>query len=139
MPTETTTDRAEGQAWLAEHVSAPYTVDYPKGSKRWLLRRECGDGFQPSSGVSWMCLGVRCTCAGLGYVYNDAEDALTEAIRAKGWNVRIHIRADDGDWVQIFSPITLEVLSRVYVQEGLRGRHAIEVALKRAEESQNVQ
>ncbi len=77
----------------------------------------------------------RCECAranhGLGYVFNDAEDALTEAIRAKGWERKEHSQPEDaGDEIDILDTKGI-FLGRVRYYEGLRGQAALELALSR--------
>jgi len=78
---------------------------------------------------------------GLGYVYDDSPNALTEAIRAKGWTHQIHSRPFwRGDSIGIFKwegdlehvRGELVELGRVEPVEGFRDTEALEIALYRA-------
>ncbi len=93
---------------------------------------------------AWYTTG-RCSICGTtdsvehGWVWNDAVDALTEAIRAKGWSYQINGYADEeetGDIVVIYTFDSNETLGRVGHQEGLRGHRAMLVAGLRTPEMQ---
>jgi len=71
-----------------------------------------------------------------GYVYNDAPDALTEAVRAKGWDYKI-VSFKDGDYAMIRGCMVNGTRDRgvVIPDEELRGYDALKLAVCRAIEA----
>ena len=89
----TTKRNLPGSAVLPCH---PACICHGSG-RRYLLRRECLSSHGPASiipqnkGECWANVPLHSkviyndNCHGLGYVYDDRPNALTEAIREKGW------------------------------------------------------
>jgi len=140
------TNKAETQerrAYLAEHMSVECGAwnheadsgfcdlcDSQSGGplgRRYLLRRECRNRLY--------CLTFsNCeVCSGLGYVYDDSTNALTEAIRAKGWQLILKTW-HTGDAVGITTGYEwgLAPIGVVLVDEGYRWPESAEVAAYRA-------
>lgn len=149
--------QAELRAYLAEHMSVVREMTFAtwfqaggswtEGSdRRYLLRRKCPCsmtmgriGGSRNFNVCDACYSrsghadEQCTnCSGLGYVYDDSPNALTEAVRAKGWQYKHEgYHADVGDSVLIMNSIAHDI-ARVNMKDNLRGTEALEVALYRA-------
>lgn len=110
------------------------------------LRRECpSETHNPCtkefgytvSGMSYYEQIDIPTCAS-GYVFNDNPDALTEAIRAKGWGVKLQGWLG-GDDIVIYPDIEnclKPSIARVLLTEHICGRSAMELALMRAMEAE---
>lgn len=127
VSSQTTMTRAGVQAKLAEVVVLPDGT-FPLQTECWCM------AYAPYSPESDHGKTPQCTD---GWLFNDAEDALTEAIRAKGWILDVFADpSDEGDWVIIYrSPID-DNPATVKPSEGLRGRAAVEQALLRAVEQE---
>jgi len=142
----TTPPQADRRAYLAEHMSAECPDCH--GVKIHLGRGACqGPGWRPllRQGCPNTCTECReqhhtvplercAECSGRNYVYDGSPNALTEAIRAKGWAYDIISRPDfPGDAVDVHDNSTvMEIHGGVGPDEGLRGQEALEVALYRA-------
>ena len=77
------------------------------------------------------------SCQGESYVYNDAPDALTEAVRAKGWDYKI-VSFKDGDYAMIRGCMVNGTRDRgvVIPDEELRGYEALKLAVCRMMEAE---
>lgn len=126
--------------------------DCQGSGRKWLLRKNCPIQVGGHYHRNWVCedcnesverydqanhncsiRGDCVECGGTTYVYNDAEDALTEAIRALGLILDVFADpSDEGDWVIIYQSPIDDNPATVKPSEGLRGRAAVEVCLDRA-------
>lgn len=140
--------KRKGQGYGWEHP------DCQGSGRRWLLRVDCPCrmtlgriGGRRNPTVCDICHNKsghdleRCTrCLGLDYVYNDAEDALTEAIRTLGFILVVEAYPNNkGNHVWLWqrmseswSTTSCALIGTTYPKEGLQGNQAIEVALERA-------
>lgn len=128
---------------VQRELAANFQVD-----GKYLLRRECpctchdGPGFIPSRDTNPHCCAegicdwcIRGHFKEPGYVYDDSPNALTEAIRAKGWSYRVYgTSAYGGDEVTIIDyPSGGFVIGKaIHKRDHLYGSDAIELALYRA-------
>lgn len=65
-------------------------------------------------------------------IFNPDPNTLFDAIRAKGWGIVIgDFPSNAGAWVQIYGD-ELEQMTWVELDEGIRGLHAVKLALARA-------
>ncbi len=106
----------------------PPVCDCQGSGKRWLLRGECPG---PNG---YGCHDEECTrCSGLMYVFNDAEDAIPEAIAAMGWTCTPSL-FNDGWMIGVG---IIGSFGRVNPKEGITSlTHALAIGLLRALDSQ---
>jgi len=103
-----------------------------QGEIDWIRCLPCGSCNRMHNDAQDEDIGDCIHCDGLDYVFNDAPDALTEAINAKGWQYEVtnHYIANGiiGDEIRIYGDQGY-LIGQTMVKDMLTGCAALEVAL----------